>query len=77
MENESVLIGKVMALETLVELLWAHELSKEDDPVKEAQDFKTETLDLVLFDPEVPNQAEAVHQLNERFDFILERVKSL
>ena len=73
----TVLVGKIMALEILIEMLWTNEFSKHDNPEKEAKNFKKMVMNLIDHDEESSTQVQAVSELKQRIDSILERVRSL
>ena len=73
----TVLVGKIMALEILVETLWTNEFSKHDNPEKDARDFKKTVMNLIDHDEDSSTQVQAVYELKQRIASILERVRSL
>lgn len=73
----AVLLGKIMALEALVDMLWTNELAKTDDPEVEAKELKEAALNLVRYDAGDPVQEQAFDSLEVRLESILHRVRSL
>ena len=72
-----LILGRLMALETLVDFLWTDKLAKLDNPVLEAEVLKDRALELVNYDPNDPLQKAAYDALESRFDAIINRVSSL
>ena len=73
----TVLVGKIMALEILIEMSWTNEFSKHDNPEKEAKNFKKMVMNLIDHDEDSSTQVQAVYELKQRIASILERVRSL
>ena len=74
----TILLGRIMALETLIDMLWTNELAKTDDPESEAEELKETILnDLVIYDPDDPVEDQACDALETRLDSIAHRVMSL
>lgn len=72
----AVLLGKITALEALVDMLWTNELAKTDDPESEAEELKETALNLVRYDEEDPVQERALDSLSVRLESILHRLRS-
>ena len=72
-----VLLGRIVALERLVEALWTHILSDFSDPMSEAEMLRDNFMSLVNHDVSDPIQGEAIRALEERFSTIVERVENL
>ena len=69
--------GNLLALEALVEILWADRLAQNDNPKAETKKLKKEILQLVR-----PTQGDQVahyaHEaLKDRLDAVIERVRAL
>ena len=73
----TTLLGKIIGLETLIDMLWTNELAKTDDPQFEAEELKETILnDLVIYDPDDPVEEQAFDALETRLDSIAHRVRS-
>lgn len=72
-----VLRARLTAVETLLDMLWTHELSKVDNPVKEAQDLKETVLGLVTYDEDDVYEQLSFEYMEERLDSIIDRVSHL
>ena len=72
-----VLRAKLTAVETLLDMLWTHELSKVEDPVKEAQDLKETVLGLVRYNEDEVYEQLSFEYMEERLDSIIHRVSHL
>ena len=72
-----VLRAKLTAVETLLDMLWTNELSKTEDPVKEAQDLKETVLGLVTYDEDDVYEQLSFEYMEERLDSIIHRVNHL
>ena len=73
----TVILSRLMAAETLVELIWAEELLKAKSPVEEAEDLRASILGKMTYDPDDPVESMTADALAERFDKIVEHVKTL
>ena len=72
-----VLRAKLTAVETLLDMLWTNELSKTEDPVKEAQELKETVLGLVSYDEDDVYEQLSFEYMEERLDSIIDRVSHL
>ena len=72
-----VLRARLTAVETLLDMLWTHELSKMDDPVKEAQNLKETVLGLIQYDEDDAYEQLSFEYMDERLDSIIHRVRHL
>ncbi len=72
-----VLRARLTAVETLLDMLWTNELSKVEDPVKEAQDLKETVLGLVTYDEDDVYEQLSFEYMEERLDSIIDRVSHL
>lgn len=72
-----VLRARLIAVETLLEMLWTHELSKVEDPVGEAEQLKETVLGLVRYDEDDVYERLSFESLEERLDSIIHRVSHL
>ena len=72
-----VLRARLTAVETLLDMLWTNELSKVDNPVKEAQDLKETVLGLVTHDEDDVYEQLSFEYMEERLDSIIDRVSHL
>lgn len=72
-----VLRAKLTAVETLLDMLWTHELSKAKDPVREAQELKETVLGLVIYDEDDAYEQLSFEYTEERLDSIIHRVSHL
>ena len=74
----TVILGKIMALEALIDMLWTNELAKTEDPRTEADELKKMVLnDLVIYDSDNPVQEQAFDALETRLGSIARRVATL
>ena len=71
------ILARVLAVETLIVGLWTHTLSQFEDPLREAELLREEFMSLPLFDEDDVVQVQAVEELEQRLDAIVERVKTL
>lgn len=71
------ILARVLAIETLIVGLWTHTLSQFDDPAGEAESLREEFMSLPLFDEDDAVQVQAVEELEQRLDAIVERVKTI
>ncbi len=72
-----VLRAKLSAVETLLDMLWTNELSKTEDPIKEAQDLKETVLGLIKYDEDDVYEQLSFEYMEERLDSIIDRVSHL
>ena len=72
-----VLRARLTAVETLLDMLWTHELSKTENPVKEAQDLKETILGLIEYDEDDVYEQLSFEYTEERLDSIIHRVNHL
>ena len=72
-----VLRTRLTAVETLLDMLWTNELSKVDNPVKEAQDLKETVLGLVTYDEGDVYEQLSFEYMEERLNSIIDRVSHL
>lgn len=72
-----VLRARLTAVETLLDMLWTNELSKVEDPVKEAQELKETILGLVRYDEDDVYEQLSFEYMEERLDSIIDRVSHL
>lgn len=72
-----VLRARLAAVETLLDMLWTNELSKVEDPVKEAQELKETVLGLVTYDEDDVYEQLSFEYMEERLDSIIDRVSHL
>ena len=75
--EHTVLLAKIMALETLLDMLWTDRFSRESNPVEEAKEFKSWVLSTIDYDPYGPLENTAYEMVEQRLDSILIRVGSL
>lgn len=68
------LVDRISATEVLLEMSWANELAKGDNPTKDALAFKKQVMSLVR--PKDEHDAPAIF-LEELLDSIIKRVRSL
>lgn len=74
----TVILGKIVALEVLIDMLWTNELAKTEDPESEAEDLKDTILnDLMIYDPDNPVEEQVFDALETRLGSIVQRVASL
>ena len=72
-----VLRARLTAVEALLDMLWTHELSKMEDPVKEAQELKETILGLIGYDKDDVYERLSFEYTEERLDSIIHRVSHL
>ena len=72
-----VLRARLTAVETLLDMLWTNELSKVEDPIKEAQELKETVLGLVTYDEDDVYEQLSFEYMEERLDSIIDRVSHL
>lgn len=72
-----ILLGRIKALEVLLDMLWTNEFAKLDNLLDQAKDFKDEALGLVLYDPDDPIGTVTYDGVEARLDSIINRVASL
>ncbi len=72
-----VLRAKLTAIETLLDMLWTNELSKAEDPIREAQELKETVLGLVRYNKDDVYEQLSFEYIEERLDSIIHRVSHL
>ena len=73
----SVLVGKMTAVEILLDMLWTDRISKEKNPQKVAHTLTEHIKALVDDDLSIPFGRAAYDALDERLEAIKRRVESL
>ncbi len=73
---QKLLLAQQMAIRTLLALLWAHVLLQEDDPDKEADEFKPWILEAVTFDASDSLDVDTHEQLIEIAEEVAQMIRS-
>ena len=73
----SVLIGKMTAVEVLLDMLWTDRISKEENPREVARTLAEHIKGLVDDDLSIPFGKAAYDALDERLEAIKRRVETL
>ena len=73
----SILLGRLLAHQTLIDMLWTNVLADTDDPFGEAEELKDKIMSLLVTNPEDSVQNEAEDELERRLDAIIKRAESL
>ena len=69
-------IARIVGLEFMVDLLWAHVLSESDDPIDHAERFKNIVLENMSSSGTLPEFGDAVANIIEvRFDAVICRLR--
>ena len=73
---QALLLAQQMAIRTLLALVWAHVLLQEDDPDKEADEFKSRVLEAVGFDASDSLDVDAHEHLIEIAEEVAQMIRS-
>ncbi len=71
------LVGRINALEVLVDMLWTNNFFKETNPMQAAANFKKEVLGLVRYNPDDEAETASYDSLEKRLEKIIYRVETL
>ena len=72
----TMLLARIMSIETLLDMIWTNELARQDHPEEEAINLKESVLDLLVWRDD-PLRRAVYECVEERLDSIIKRVRSL
>lgn len=75
--NVTVLMGRMTAMEILLDMLWTDRIAKEEDPKEVAHTLAEHIKRLVDDDLSLPFNRDAYDALSDRLEAIKRRVESL